>query len=146
MSSENGFSHQDPTFVVRLINTLFSRLTAQEIHVSKIPYLHMVCCRQSNSVQQWAGCWTGCRTGCWTGCRTGLRGNRFGLSVLHCNLLQYFCSTHFSITVHQAKGWGWPLMGSSLTSSSVYPALTTGSYSHNKVLSVETQISVYLIT
>ena len=112
----------------------------------------MVCWRQSNSFQQWAGCWTGCRTRRRTGYRAWLRGNKFGLDVsfglgvLHGNGLRYFWSTLLCITVHQAKGWGWPSVGSSFTSASVCPALTRGLYSYNMVLSDGKHIIIYLIT
>lgn len=110
--------------------------------MSKILYLHMVCCWHNNSVQQWAGCWSGCSTGCWTGSGTRLRGSRFGLGVLHGNWLQYFWSTHFSIT--SSQGVELAIEGQFLHFCFCVSSLDHGSYSF--ILSVEKLIIVYLIT
>lgn len=97
MSFVNPFSYQEPIFVVMLINTPFScqgskwiELGYTRVNGDKILYLHMVCCRQSNSVQQWARCWTGCWAGCRTGSGAGLRGSSFSMSVLHGRLAAVF--------------------------------------------------------
>lgn len=96
--------------------------------ISDILYLHMICCRQSNPVQERAGCWTWYRTRRRTGCRTLLWASRFMLGFLHCNQLQYFWSSSPLSQYIKLRGGVGHWWGSSFTS--VSPALTSGSYSY----------------